>query len=337
MWKPEHRRAAQRHGLRYPSDMTDAEWAIVAPLIPPARRGGTEALGEHARSAQRHLLCVVDGLPMEGAAQGPAAEEHGARLSRTVELGRHAGAHPSCALCRGARARKAAKPAPRRRSSTAKRQGRAQRGALLDPSGYDAGKKVKGRKRHILVDTLGLLLSVAVHAADIQDRDGAASGARQAHARAVSLHRAHLRRCRLSRAARRIGRSPHRPLDRRDRQTQRAPQIRRRAKAVDRRAHPGMDQPQPPPGARFRALCLHRRRLRSPRHDPHHAPPSCRKRLSMIYFFPDRLLGQVSLGLFVRDVDFAARTRGEWMARSSRAMTTKRMRSACEACAQRIS
>ncbi len=39
--------------------------------------------------------------------------------------------------------------------------------------GYDAGKKVKGRKRHILVDTMGLLLMVLVHAADIQDRDGA--------------------------------------------------------------------------------------------------------------------------------------------------------------------
>jgi len=39
--------------------------------------------------------------------------------------------------------------------------------------GYDAGKKVKGRKRHILVDTLGLVLMVIVHAADIQDRDGA--------------------------------------------------------------------------------------------------------------------------------------------------------------------
>jgi len=39
--------------------------------------------------------------------------------------------------------------------------------------GYDAGKKVKGRKRHILVDTLGLLLIVIVHAANIQDRDGA--------------------------------------------------------------------------------------------------------------------------------------------------------------------
>jgi len=38
---------------------------------------------------------------------------------------------------------------------------------------YDAGKKVKGRKRHILVDTIGLLLIVVVHTANIQDRDGA--------------------------------------------------------------------------------------------------------------------------------------------------------------------
>ena len=39
--------------------------------------------------------------------------------------------------------------------------------------GYDAGKKTKRRKRHIIVDTLGLLLAVVVHSADIQDRDGA--------------------------------------------------------------------------------------------------------------------------------------------------------------------
>src|SRR6266404_6808587 len=39
--------------------------------------------------------------------------------------------------------------------------------------GYDAGKKVMGRKRHLLVDTLGLILAVVVHPADIQDRDGA--------------------------------------------------------------------------------------------------------------------------------------------------------------------
>jgi transposase len=40
MWKLEHRLAAKRQGLRYPSDMTDAEWALVRPLIPPAKRGG---------------------------------------------------------------------------------------------------------------------------------------------------------------------------------------------------------------------------------------------------------------------------------------------------------
>lgn len=42
-----------------------------------------------------------------------------------------------------------------------------------DSKGYDAGKKVKGRKRHILVDTLGLLLKAKVLTADVQDRDGA--------------------------------------------------------------------------------------------------------------------------------------------------------------------
>jgi transposase len=40
MWKPEHRLAARRIGLRYDSDLTDEEWALIAPLIPPAKRGG---------------------------------------------------------------------------------------------------------------------------------------------------------------------------------------------------------------------------------------------------------------------------------------------------------
>ena len=40
MWKPEHRRAAERNDLRYPSDLTDAEWALVEPMIPPGRHGG---------------------------------------------------------------------------------------------------------------------------------------------------------------------------------------------------------------------------------------------------------------------------------------------------------
>lgn len=40
MWKPEHRQAARRVGLRYDSDMTDDEWALAEPLIPPAKHGG---------------------------------------------------------------------------------------------------------------------------------------------------------------------------------------------------------------------------------------------------------------------------------------------------------
>ena len=53
------------------------------------------------------------------------------------------------------------------------RQASVKKGASLDPQGFDAGKKVTGRNRHILVDTLGLLLSVIGHPADMQDRDGA--------------------------------------------------------------------------------------------------------------------------------------------------------------------
>src|SRR5262245_26439942 len=40
MWKPEQRLVADRSCLRYPSDLTDSEWAIVEPMIPPARQGG---------------------------------------------------------------------------------------------------------------------------------------------------------------------------------------------------------------------------------------------------------------------------------------------------------
>ena len=54
------------------------------------------------------------------------------------------------------------------------RQERGKRGPAIDPAGYDAGKKIKGKKWHILVDTQGLLMHAIVHAADIQDRDGGA-------------------------------------------------------------------------------------------------------------------------------------------------------------------
>jgi putative transposase len=55
--------------------------------------------------------------------------------------------------------------------------------------GYDAGKKINGRKRHILVDTLGLLLAVVVTAASVQDRDGARLLLRHLHGGCKKLRR----------------------------------------------------------------------------------------------------------------------------------------------------
>jgi transposase len=60
----------------------------------------------------------------------------------------------------------------RRSHRQPEREKHGKRGRRIDPHGYDAGKKIKGKKRHILVDTIGLLLHALVHPADIQDRDG---------------------------------------------------------------------------------------------------------------------------------------------------------------------
>lgn len=73
---------------------------------------------------------------------------------------------------------------PARRGTRSPRQKKRPTAAILDSQsvrttrrggvrGYDAGKKILGRKRHLLVDTDGLILKVRVHAADLQDRDGA--------------------------------------------------------------------------------------------------------------------------------------------------------------------
>ncbi len=53
-------------------------------------------------------------------------------------------------------------------------------GSTLDASGYDAGKKIVGRKRHLVTDTIGMLLTVIVHPANVQHRDGAEPLLRQA-------------------------------------------------------------------------------------------------------------------------------------------------------------
>ncbi|MDE2166221.1 MAG: IS5 family transposase [Alphaproteobacteria bacterium] len=173
MWKPEHRCAAERRGLRYPSDLTDAEWALVEPAIPPAKHGGRrrEVNVREVLNAIFYVLstgCQWQALPKDLPPKSTAHYyfmlwEWDGTLERIHHLlyvatrerdGREAS--PSAAIIDS----QTAKAAPKG-------------GSALDPQGFDAGKKVTGRKRHILVDTLGLLLNVVVHSADVQDRDGA--------------------------------------------------------------------------------------------------------------------------------------------------------------------
>src|SRR3712207_2353272 len=137
MWKPEHRRAADRRGLRYPSDLTDAEWALAAPLIRPAKRGGRPRTVD-VREVPNAIFYILSGLPADGAAEGPAAPEHGVGLPRPPGPGRHAGACPSRALRRGARAGRPRGQPDAGHHRRPERQGRAKGGATLDPSGYDA-------------------------------------------------------------------------------------------------------------------------------------------------------------------------------------------------------
>src|SRR5476649_1297294 len=72
------------------------------------------------------------------------------------------------------RTRAAESQSDRRHHRQPEREKRRKRGAHIDPHGYDAGKKIKGKKRHALVDTQGLVLHAIVTAADVQDRDGGA-------------------------------------------------------------------------------------------------------------------------------------------------------------------
>ena len=173
MWKPEHRRGADRTGLRYPSDLSDAEWLIVEPMIPPAKGGGRRR-SVNVREVLNGIFyvlwtgCQWQALPKD---LPPKSTVHDYlelwNWDGTLERIHHE-------LYMAVREQEGREPSPTVAiidSQTAK--GSQKGGSSLDPSGYDAGKKIKGRKRHILVDTLGLLLNVVVHPADVQDRDGA--------------------------------------------------------------------------------------------------------------------------------------------------------------------
>ncbi len=172
MWTNDNRPRYKRDKLRYPSDLTDDEWSHVQPLIPRAKRGGRPREVDTREVLNGILYVLSTGCQWRYVPKDlpPRSTLHDylQRWNYDGTLGR---IHYTLYIkCREQIGREASPTACVIDSQSVKSAEKG--GACIDPHGYDAGKKIKGKKRHCLVDTMGLLLHVIVHAADIQERDG---------------------------------------------------------------------------------------------------------------------------------------------------------------------
>lgn len=154
---------------RYRSDLTDEQWHLLAPLLPPPVPAGaprTTDLREvvNAILYRLHNGCAWHALPHDFPPDGTVRDYfHQWRRSGVWE-------RINDAVRRQVRRAEGRDDEP----SAGIVDSQSAKGTRTSGTkGYDAGKKVQGTKRHLLVDTLGLLLCVVVHAAGIQDRDGA--------------------------------------------------------------------------------------------------------------------------------------------------------------------
>ncbi len=173
MWTRENRCRYDRRHLRYESDLTEAEWSEVGPLIPPARPGGNKRTVDIRQVTNGVMYILSTGCQWRAIPKDlpPRSTVHEYLVRWTQDGTLERLHHALYVKCREQAAREASPTAAIIDAQSVKSAEKG--GAWIDPHGYDAGKKVKGKKRHLLVDTLGLPLMVRVHPADIQDRDGA--------------------------------------------------------------------------------------------------------------------------------------------------------------------
>jgi putative transposase len=156
-------------GRHYPSDLSDEQWQSIEPLLPPPSKVGAKRKIDRRRIVD--AICYVNregcrwrALPNDfpkwrtvynlfwtWSRTGVWRQVHDALREMVLRIAGR-------------------KPSPSAASLDSQTVKTTEAGG---ERGYDGGKKINGRKRHVVVDTLGLILAVVVHSAAIQDYDGA--------------------------------------------------------------------------------------------------------------------------------------------------------------------
>ena len=166
-WTPEHRRRyapAIEHMVR--TDAITRLATIIDTIDPPARRGRPRLWSTLVMLQALWWLCRAGAAWKLLPALYPPRQTIGSRLERWIE---HAVLERALAVLNGCL--RLAKGRTRRPSAGILDTQSVRTGPQRGPRGFDAGKKVKGRKRVLLVDTLGLAHAIQVVPASVQDRD----------------------------------------------------------------------------------------------------------------------------------------------------------------------